>query len=134
MGLVASWLLLDKSDDSNSVLSVELFNRKVVQAFGQTTVYAGSALMETSEQANQRRGESETENPQRDEVMQTVDEFIVGGNVGIGEAALGAYREMAAVSVSLNRPDLLYILLGLSVSHPFWFSEARFRYGYVFTR
>ena len=50
----------------------------------------------------------------------------IGGVSGIGEAALGAYREMAAASASLGR---MYALLFLSVSHSYWFTtEARHRY------
>lgn len=56
----------------------------------------------------------------------------VGGASGIGEAALGAYREMASASVSLGRHDVLYALLMLSVSHPYWLSTtAQQRYKYV---
>merc|ERR1740124_1242395 len=44
----------------------------------------------------------------------------VGGTAGLGEAALGAYREMTAAAVSLGRSDVLYALLILSMSHPFW--------------
>lgn len=56
-------------------------------------------------------------------------ESEVGGASGIGEAALGAYREMASASVSLGRHDIMYALLFLSVSHPYWLStDARHRY------
>lgn len=54
----------------------------------------------------------------------------VGGVSGLGEAALGAFREMASAAVSLGRPDVLYALLILSVSHPIWFTSGpRERYG-----
>ena len=48
-------------------------------------------------------------------------ESEVGGAAGMGEAALGAYREMAAASIALGRPDVLYALLILSISHNSWF-------------
>ena len=49
-------------------------------------------------------------------------ETKVSGVAGLGEAALGAYREMASASVALGRSDILYTLLLLSVSHPVWFT------------
>jgi proteasome component ECM29 len=81
--------------------------------------------METEEQAEMRRrngGYSLSENTEN-ELREA------GGAAGIGEAALGAYREMAAASVLLRRHDVFYSLLLLSVSHPYWSSsEARHRY------
>lgn len=57
-------------------------------------------------------------------------EAEVGGTSGMSEAALGAYREMASAAVSLGRPDVLYALFLLSVTHPIWFSkDGRERYG-----
>jgi len=53
----------------------------------------------------------------------------VGGVSGMTEAALGAYREMASASMALGRPDILYNLMLLSVSHPLWLtSGTRDRY------
>ena len=48
----------------------------------------------------------------------------VGGAAGIGEAALGAYREMANAAVMLERPDILYSLMMLSVNLPIWTTPA----------
>jgi proteasome component ECM29 len=53
--------------------------------------------------------------------METEDD--VGGAAGMSEAALGAYREMAAASVALGRHDVFYGLLVLSVSHSCWSGE-----------
>jgi len=95
-------------------------NERLMRAFGQTTVHAGSAYMETSAQAAHRRA-----NERGDSV--SLEPFgaeeEVGGTSGMSEAALGAYREMAAASVSLGRPDVLYYLLIMSTSHPCWLSE-----------
>jgi proteasome component ECM29 len=43
----------------------------------------------------------------------------------MSEAALGAYREMAAASVALGRHDIFYGLLALSVTHSCWQDEER---------
>ena len=44
----------------------------------------------------------------------------VGGVDGMSEAALGAFKEMAKTALMINRQDVLYSLLVISVSHPFW--------------
>lgn len=108
----------------------EDLNNRLLRAFGQTTSFAGSALAETPAQAAQRRLEEAAVNGGSTEGAGE-PEFVaeVGGASGIGEAALGAYREMASASVSLGRHDILYALLILSVSHSYWFAaETRHRY------
>ncbi len=101
--------------------------KRVLRAFGQTKFFCGSAFMETAAQAAERRAtERGIESLARNETETTIgDENEVGGSSGIGEAALAAYREMAAASVALGRLDIFYGLLILSVSHPCWFSAER---------
>jgi len=97
-------------------------NERLLRAFGQTTNYSGSVMMETRSQNNQRLREENrvgnVENSQ--EFVDAVDPGEIGGVSGVGEAALGAYKEMAGVSMSIGRPDILYSLLVLSVTHPIW--------------
>ena len=73
-------------------------------------------MMESREQAEERRNQ---------EVSDATDllRTEVGGTAGMGEAALGAYREMASASVAVNRPDILYTLMILSTNHPIWASN-----------
>ena len=131
LGLAACRSLADISGvDEKSTNSSNDLNEKLLRAFGQTTNYGGSAMMETREQAAERRlaqgvnREGNTEG-NTDTVMEPLGtEAEVGGASGLGEAALGAYREMAAAAVSLGRPDVLYALLMLSVSHPVWSTSA----------
>jgi proteasome component ECM29 len=114
--------------EAQTTMSDEL-NHRLLRAFGQTTNFGGSAMMETQAQAAHRRAaeraaESGT-NPENgsNNLMEAFGvESEVGGVSGLSEAALGAYREMAAASVSLGRHDILYALLILSVSHACWFS------------
>lgn len=83
--------------------------------------------MESQAQAAARRN-TEAGRENGGESMDNPDSEV-GGASGIGEAALGAYREMAAASASLGRHDIMYALLLLSVSHSYWFTtEARHRY------
>jgi hypothetical protein len=108
-------------------------NESLLKAFGQTTSYGGSAMMESQAQNAERVRQ---ENREREGIggSSTTEPFgietaEVGGAAGLGEAALGAYREMAAAAVALGRSDVLYALLLLSVSHSVWFSvEARDKY------
>ena len=99
-------------------------NEQLLRAFGQTTNYGTSAMIETRQQASERR---RTEGREGDQTAESVEEPTarseVGGAAGMSEAALGAYREMATASVSLGRSDILYALLILSVSHSIWFLE-----------
>ncbi len=99
-------------------------NTRLLRAFGQTTVHGGSAMQETPEQAADRRqAEGRTDfDISSDAIMADAE---VGGASGIGEASLGAYREMAGAAMSLGRPDILYTLLMLSVSNPAWSSNGR---------
>lgn len=81
-------------------------------------------MQETAEQAAERRRAeaSASADSTNDAPMADAE---VGGASGIGEASLGAYREMAAAAMSLGRPDILYALLMLSVSNAAWTSEGR---------
>lgn len=96
-------------------------NDSLLRAFGETTNHGGSALMESRNQNNQRMREN---GDNQGAVASMTENFgietEVGGTVGMGEAALGAYREMANAAVMLDRPDILYSLMLLSVSLPIW--------------
>jgi proteasome component ECM29 len=119
LGLAACRGLIQSQ--SNSTDTTQELNNKLLRAFGQTTSFAGSALVESQNEARQRRAALEGQ----DIAPTGVDDnphVDVGGASGITEAALGAFKEMASAAVSLNRPDVLYTLLILSVSHPFWFT------------
>lgn len=86
--------------------------------------------METPEQAAARRAENAR--PGGAATGQIDREEGVGGAAGVSEASLGAFREMAAASLALNRPDILYALMFLSLSHPFWFfEENKLQYRFV---
>jgi proteasome component ECM29 len=115
-GLVAS---MDSSDSSSSL--VDDLNHRLLRAFGQTTNYGGSAMMETEAQAAARRRATEGLQD-AGEIFPDAVQMEVGGASGIGEAALGAYREMASACVALGRQDIMYGLLVLSLSHPYWLS------------
>jgi proteasome component ECM29 len=107
---------------------VDELNHRLLRAFGQTTNYGGSAMIETEAQAAARRA---AEGVQQDvgEIFPDSVQMEVGGASGIGEAALGAYREMASASVALGRQDIMYGLLFLSLSHPYWLTpQAKHRY------
>jgi proteasome component ECM29 len=127
LGLVACRGLVNEQYNLNlrSGFSVDELNHKLLRAFGQTTNFGGSAMMETQAQAAARRAAQGMGDNEAPEAVITE----VGGASGIGEAALGAYREMAAVSVSLEKYDIIYALFFLSLSHSFWLSpEAKRRY------
>lgn len=81
--------------------------------------------IETPEQAAARRAANTESNGSQTAQgdVNTDREVGVGGAAGVSEASLGAFREMAAASLALERPDILYALMFLSVSHPFWFLE-----------
>lgn len=120
-------LINDK--DLTHGLSADEFNNRLFSAFGQTTNFGSSAMMETPAQAAARRA---AEGIDRGREVADVVDREVGGASGMGEAALGAYREMAAASVALQRSDIMYALLFLSVSHPYWLSESsKLQYRYV---
>jgi len=108
---------------SKKRLSNEL-NDSLLRAFGQTTNFGGSAMMETSAQNAERRQQNNQESSS--DVPSITEPFgietEVGGAAGLGEAALGAYREMAAAALALGRSDVLYALFLLSISHPVWFT------------
>ena len=109
----------------NTTLSDKL-NDSLLHAFGQTTNFGGSAMMESREQNAERRQRNSQERgtgaSSMTEPFGMEIEAEVGGTAGLGEAALGAYREMAAAALALGRPDVLYALFLLSVSHPVWFT------------
>jgi proteasome component ECM29 len=118
--------------ESTSEQAVFDLNNRLLRTFGQTTNFGGSAMMETTAQAAARRPEEGTQS--FGEPLEYT-ESEVGGASGIGEAALGAYREMASASVALNRHDIMYGLLFLSLSHPYWLSsDAKYRYRFVVYR
>uniref|UniRef100_A0A7S4MII8 Non-specific serine/threonine protein kinase n=1 Tax=Odontella aurita TaxID=265563 RepID=A0A7S4MII8_9STRA len=115
-------LLASRSNDEGDVdCRARSFNERLLRYFGETTNFARSAMMETRQQ-NAERLNSEG----RDSSRSVMDDFgegaEVGGASGVGEAALGSYREMASAAVSLGRPDVLYSLMLLSVTHPVWAS------------
>ena len=106
----------DGSDMKMRVNS-DALNESLLRAFGQTSNHGGSALMESRTQHEERIGSAGAA------MMETFGaETEVGGASGVSEAALGAFREMASASVVLNRPDILYSLMLLSVSLPTWSS------------
>lgn len=107
--------------------SADELNYRLLRAFGQTTKYEGSAMIESQAQAAARRAADGTRTD--GESVDAVESGEVGGASGIGEAALGAYREMASACVSLGRHDIMYALLFLSISHSYWLTaDARHRY------
>lgn len=99
---------------------------RLLKAFGQSTNHGGSALMESRSQHEQRIRENNAQGQGTPTAM--MEEFgmeqDVGGAAGISEAALGAYREMANTAVMLERPDILYSLMMLSVNMPIWTTPA----------
>jgi proteasome component ECM29 len=104
-------------------METESLNERLLKAFGGTSNYGGSAMMETEAQARERRNDGDA-----NVVNGTSAE--IGGTSGLSEAALGAYREMASAAVAVDRPDVLYSLMILSTSHQIWSQhEARERYG-----
>lgn len=96
---------------------------RLLRSFGTTTNHGGSAMQETADQAAQRRRADGANTA--DDSQTTTPGVDVGGAGGVSEAALGAYREMAAAAVASGRPDILYSMLILSVSHPIWFSTEK---------
>jgi proteasome component ECM29 len=135
IGLAGCRGLLGKRTSCDGSELSEEFNRRLLSAFGQTTKFEGSAMMETNEQAELRRASERTNTavPSLLEPFGSGETDEVGGVSGMGESALGAYREMASASVALGRYDVLYALLFLSVSHPCWFSDSN-RHCYRYER
>jgi proteasome component ECM29 len=88
-------------------------------------------MQETPEQAAQRR-QAEGSESSTDVAAPSAssEEGNVGGAAGVSEASLGAYREMASAAVASGRPDILYSMLILSVSHPIWSSTQKRRDAY----
>jgi hypothetical protein len=106
-------------------------NGRLLRAFGATTNHGTSAMQETPQQAAQRRQAEGSETSNGDAMSSAPsDEENVGGAAGVSEASLGAYREMAAAAVASGRPDILYSMLILSVSHPIWTSTQKRRDAY----
>jgi proteasome component ECM29 len=90
-------------------------------------------MQETPEQAEQRRrAEGRAEGADISPLTNgsNADFIEAGGAAGVSEASLGAYREMASAAVASGRPDILYAMLILSVSHPIWISSEKRRDAY----
>ena len=106
---------------------------RLLRSFGQTTNYGNSAMQETPEQAEQRRrteGRAEGADVSPLTNGSNADLVEAGGAAGVSEASLGAYREMASAAVASGRPDILYAMLILSVSHSIWVSSEKRRDAY----
>ena len=103
---------------------------RLLRSFGSTTNHGGSAMQETAEQAAQRRQAEGANGANGTDNFDTTTGIDVGGAGGVSEASLGAYREMAAAAVASGRPDILYSMLILSVSHSIWFSTEKRRDAY----
>ena len=134
LGLVAcrGLSIVGNAENRPDTIGLDL-NQRLLKAFGHSTVYGTSAFAETREQNEERmrqEGRENEANPTsetRDLLgLETDERTEVGGASGIGEAALGAYREMSSAAVALGRPDILYALLVLSATHPVW-SSTTFR-------
>ena len=114
-------------------------NEKLLRAFGQTTNHGGSAMMESRVQEVERRAanaEARTGGGMENALLNAMEEHgsmtSEGGQAGVSEAALGAYREMAAAAVELGggggageeggseEKNLLYYLMCLSTTHTVW--------------
>ena len=100
---------------------------RLLRSFGSTTNHGSSAMQETAGQAAQRRRADGASDTNTTEITPGID---VGGAGGVSEAALGAYREMASAAIASGRPDILYSMLILSVSHTIWFSTEKRRDAY----
>lgn len=87
-------------------------------------------MQETAAQAEQRRQADGVNGASNASNADTTTGIDVGGAGGVSEAALGAYREMASAAVASGRPDILYSMLILSVSHSLWFSTEKRRDAY----
>ena len=103
---------------------------RLLRSFGSTTNHGGSAMQETAEQAAQRRRAEGANGGNDNSTPEATPGIDVGGAGGVSEAALGAYREMASAAVASGRPDILYSMLILSVSHTIWFSTEKRRDAY----
>lgn len=121
-GLAACRGLSLACNSDGSSKNSEALNDRLLQAFGQTSNFGQSAMMESEEQARERRNQdrnADTDGQQTE----------VGGAAGLAESALGAYREMANAAMAVERPDILYTLMILSTNHPIWVvGDVRDRY------
>ena len=126
LGLAACQGLAEAVSRSDAEMQIKLgekLNDSLLRAFGQTTNFGGSALMETRSQNAARLQQANGDSADGQSMTEPFGiEPEVGGAAGLGEAALGAYREMAAAALALGRSDILYALLLLSISHPVWFT------------
>ena len=120
-----------RTDQASKTSLSDDLNNSLLRAFGQTTNFGGSAMMETPAQNAERRRQNIEEVGADLSITEIFGiEAEVGGAAGMGEAALGAYREMAAAALALGRSDVLYALFLLSISHPVWFTPGpRERFG-----
>ena len=118
---------------TEGVAASDALNESLLKAFGQTTNHGGSAMMETREQEALRRIQNaETEAEGRDAINNFLEqdgrgnEVVEGGAVGVSEAALGAYREMASAAIAVGgsggreNENVLYYLICLSTTLPVW--------------
>lgn len=86
----------ERDDGTKEEKRMYFLNERLLKAFGQTTNYGGSALMESNIQNAMRMDENRREEV-RSSIRSEDDSFEidtteVGGTAGMGEAALGAYR------------------------------------------
>jgi proteasome component ECM29 len=120
LGLAACRGLTEASRTERNVQSGQTsdeLNQRLLRAFGQTTNYSGSAMMETSAQAAERRAsEREASSESGSTLMETfgADESEVGGGAGgagvMTEAALGAYKYVLS-----SRHQVCYATLRLTL-------------------
>ena len=128
------------SSDSSDALGgnqASALNERLLNAFGTTTNYGGSAYQESAAENRERLrrenrdgdagGAGAAASLMEDFGMEPVAD--VGGAAGMSEAALGSYREMASAAIAIGRPDVLYSLMLLSTNLPIW-STPEYRHKY----
>jgi proteasome component ECM29 len=134
LGLAACYGIATRKNDNQAtqVTGADNLNTRLLQAFGQTSNFGGSAMMETQDQNVARRvqnnanAEDSNNSSSASAMLETLgleengSRVEEGGAAGLGEAALGAYREMASAALALDRPDVLYSLMLLSVTDAIW--------------
>jgi proteasome component ECM29 len=102
---------VSRADEAMKIRLSEDLDDSLLHAFGQTTNFGGSALMETRSQNRARRRQGDLESGGASVLTESFGiEAEVGGAAGLGEAAPGAYREMASAVLALGRSDVLYAL------------------------
>ena len=110
-------------------------NERLLNAFGTTTNYGGSAYQESAAENRERLRRENRDGGAGSTAASLMEDFgmepvaDVGGAAGMSEAALGSYREMASAAIAIGRPDVLYSLMLLSTNLPIWTSpEYRHKY------